>query len=93
MPAHNELRNLLASVADIGVAHVRKRELLFFLGRKRYTPSVWNEVQEHWAEIGEGIPLLVGEAEGAWAFAWGEGLTTSSTSWFQDISTRSTPSA
>ena len=80
-----ELQRFLHSVWEVGVGQIRKAELLFLLGRKRLTASVWVEVQNIWLEVSEGEPLLLGEADGAWAFAYGKGLRTSKDSWFQDV--------
>lgn len=80
-----ELQRFLHSVWEVGVGQIRKAELLFLLGRKRLTASVWVEVQTIWSEVSEGEPLLLGEAEGAWAFAYGKGLRTNKDSWFQDV--------
>ena len=83
-----ELQRFFASIADVGVGLLRKQELLFLLGRKRLTASIWVELNDHWLEVGDGTPLLVGEAEGAWAFAYGQGLRVTQGSWFQDIRKR-----
>ena len=80
-----ELHRFFYSVWEIGVGHIRKAQLLFLLGRKRITSSVWVEVHNIWMEVSEGEPLLLGEADGAWAFAYGKGLRTSKESWFQDV--------
>jgi hypothetical protein len=83
-----ELQRFFASVLDVGVGHLRKQELLFLLGRKRLTTSIWVEVNDLWLDVGDGTPLLVGEAEGAWAFAYGKGLRVTQGSWFQDVRKR-----
>lgn len=80
-----ELQRFFASIMDVGVGHLRKQEMLFLMGRKRLTTSIWVDLYELWREVGDQTPLLVGEAEGAWAFAYGQGLRTTKESWFQDI--------
>jgi hypothetical protein len=95
MAAQNrlELQRFFASVWEMGVGQKRHIDLLLLLGRKRMTPSVWVEVHEIWREVRSEFkpdtsPLLVGEAAGVWAFAYGEGLTTSEGSWFKDVRER-----
>lgn len=80
-----ELQRFFHGVWEMGVGHMRKAELLFLLGRKRLTPSVWVEVQNLWSEVSEGAPLLLGEGDGTWAFAYGKGLKPTKDSWFQDV--------
>ena len=79
----NELMARLERVADIGCAEIRKAELLLWYGRDRITKSVWADINEKWQEVA-GEPLLVGDSEGMWVLAFGEGLTTSDASWFKD---------
>ncbi|MGB6540517.1 MAG: hypothetical protein WBF03_06515 [Xanthobacteraceae bacterium] len=87
----NEVMNRLEQVVDLGCATVRKHELLVWFGQERVTVNIWRDLQEKWQEVletqGEKLdtPLLVGEAEGVWTFAWGEGLTTSDSSWFKNV--------
>ena len=86
----NELLSRLEQVADIGCAVIRKKELLYWYGQERQTLGIWRDLQEKWDELLEtidefDIPLLVGEADGVWTFAWGEGLKVTQKSWFKDV--------
>lgn len=92
LPRHsNELLGRLERVADLGCVEIRKPELLLWYGQERVTIGIWRDIQEKWEEVLDqggdepSTPLLVGEAEGVWAFIWGEGLTTSESSWFKDV--------
>jgi hypothetical protein len=85
----NELLLRLERVADVGCAEIRKWELLLWYGYDRLTRNVWRDLLEKWEEIdGEGHPLLVGDSDGLWVFIYGDGLTTSATSWFKDVRDR-----
>ncbi len=83
-----ELRRFLIGVQDIGVGHLRKQEFLFLHGRRRLTSSIWMETHDLWLDVEPEAPLFVGEAEGCWAFAYGEGLTGTDNSWFKDVRRR-----
>ena len=93
LPRHaNELLSRLERVADIGCAEVRNGELLWWYDQDRLTIGIWRDIEEKWQEVLEkcgeqdrDTPLLVAEAHGLWVFIWGQGLTTSQKSWFQDI--------
>jgi hypothetical protein len=65
--------------------------MLRWFNQERVTINVWRDLQAKWEEILEtlgesrAIPLLVGDSDGIWTFAWGEGLTASEQSWFKDV--------
>jgi hypothetical protein len=92
LPRHaNELLSLLEQVADVGSAVVRKQRLLQCYGQERQTVGIWRDIQEKWEETldqfgaGKDVPLLVGDGDGVWTFAWGEGLILTDKSWFKDV--------
>jgi len=92
LPRHaNELLSRFERIADVGCVVIRKPELLYWYNQERQTVGIWRDIQEKWEEILEQIgeshdvPLLVGESDGAWTFAWGEGLTATESSWFKDV--------
>jgi hypothetical protein len=85
----NELMARLERVADIGCAEIRKNELPYWYGQERTTVNIWRDIDDKWNELMETLKekssLLVGESDGVWVLVWGEGLTTSDTSWLKDI--------
>ena len=80
----NELMLRLERVADIGVAEVRRAEMMKWFDKDRLTVGVWAEVNEKWTEVltADGytedeikhIPLFVGEGEGEFVFVYGANL-------------------
>jgi|ERR1700688_2414294 len=87
----NELMSRLEQVADVGCAIIRKPEMLHWFGQERMTVNIWRDLQAKWEEVLEALgekietPLFVGDADGVWTFAWGDGLTVSENSWFKDV--------
>lgn len=96
LPRHaNQLLNSLERVADIGCTEITNNQLLHWYSQERITVGIWRDIQEKWEEILEyigedtDVPLLVGESDGVWIFAWGEGLKETPESWFKEITSRS----
>ncbi len=92
LPRHeNQLMSRLEQVVEIGCCTIRKHQLLVWYAKDEPTPEIWQDLQGRWQGLlqagGEDteVPLLAGEADGLWSFAWGEGLTTSEESWFKDV--------
>jgi hypothetical protein len=81
----NELLKRLERVYTMGCAEIGQAELLLWYGRSRFTNAIWKDISERWDEMGFDVPLLVAWGDGAWVFVWGEGLTTSESSWMQEI--------
>jgi hypothetical protein len=81
----------LEQVVDTGCSIIRKSEVLRWFSQERMTINIWRDLQAKWEETLEileedrTIPLLVGESEGLWTLAWGEGLETSEKAWFKDV--------
>ncbi len=80
----NELMLRLERVADVGVAEIRRNELMKWFDKDRLTIGAWSEVNEKWTEVlvTEGyteteikeIPLFVGESDGVFVFVYGARL-------------------
>ena len=83
----NELMMRLERVADIGCAEIRANELALWYGRDRITKTIWSDLHEKWGEVCDDSPLLVGDSDGIWVLAYGQGLKASADSWFKDIRT------
>lgn len=71
-------------VEDIGFARITFDEILRWYDRKRITKGVWQDIQDRWADRTD-VPLLIGEASGAYILAWGEGLEAKQDSWLKPI--------
>jgi hypothetical protein len=90
-----ELLSKLERVADIGCAEITNNQLLLWYDQERITVGIWRDIHDKWMEVLEAhgedtdLPLLAGEADGVWVFAWGEGLVESPKSWFKEVSSLS----
>jgi len=83
----NELLSRLDRVISTGHVEIRRSELLRWYGLERFRPTtIWRDISERWEQFGYGVPLLVGDVDGVYVFVWGEGLTTSETSWLKAVS-------
>ena len=81
----NELMTRLDRAGEIGCAEIRKNELLLWYGRDRMTKGIWADIYEKWNELEIDSPLLVGDSDGVWVLAYGEGLTVTADAWFKDV--------
>lgn len=91
LPRHmNELYARLEKVYTLGVATINKEELKLWYGMDRLGVKAWRDMDDRWREIVgddfvEKYTLLVGEADGDWCLAWGDGLITTEDSWFKNV--------
>lgn len=88
----NELMLRLERVKNYGTSHILKEELKLWYGMDRLGVKAWRDLDDRWRDIvgedmQEDLTLLVGEADGDWVLAWGEGLVTTEASWFKNVRT------
>jgi hypothetical protein len=86
-----ELMNRLERVWTIGVSEVHKTELKLWYGFERINVRTWKDIYARWCDILSDVDpesekkLLVGDADGKWVFAWGDGITVSDDSWWSEV--------
>jgi len=79
-----EVTSFLRSVHDQGCGTVRANVLKGWFGLNNASKTIWREILERWRDISE-VPLLVGQGDGVFSFAYGEGLKVEEGAWFHDI--------
>ncbi len=80
----NQLHAALERVADIGVAEIRKNDLLRWYSQERLTINIWRDIDEKWQEYDE-CPLFAAEADGVMVFVYAKGLKSSPDAWLKDV--------
>ncbi|MDE2302570.1 MAG: hypothetical protein KGK11_08435 [Sphingomonadales bacterium] len=86
LPRHlHSLMSKLEDVVDLGCSIVRKEELKRWFNCLRFSKANWRTIHEYWESIEEDVPLLVGEGDGIFTFAYGRGLVAGEDPWFIDI--------
>ena len=86
LTAHEgQLNSFLTLINDIGCGTVRTSVLKGWFGATNVSKSIWREIAERWSDIGSCELLLVGEAEGAYCFVFGDGLKVEKEGWLVDI--------